>query len=75
MDEPQRIKDLMDVFKIYSQSAEPSHKVGLLEGGLDLGMDLAMNPLQVSFDSKENLLEKLKSPFPNSQMSYAESLH
>lgn len=43
-------------------------------GGLDLGMDLALNPLHVSFDSKENLVEKLKSPFPNSANSYSESL-
>ena len=44
-------------------------------GGLDLGMDLTQNPLHVPFDSKENLVEKLKSPFPNSANSYAESFH
>ena len=39
-------------------------------------MDLALNPLQVAFDSKENLVEKLKSPFPCSLTgSYSESLH
>ncbi len=44
-------------------------------GGLDVGMDLALNTLHVSFESKENLVEKLKSPFPNAANSYSESLH
>ena len=73
-EENDNIKSLLDVFKIYSKTAEPSGQAGLHMGGLDLGMDLALNPLYVSFDSKENLVEKLMSPFPNASNSYSESL-
>ena len=69
-------EELLDVFKIYSHTSEPDQtRVGIHMGGLDVGMDLALNPLHVSFESKENLVEKLKSPFPNAANSYSESLH
>ena len=64
----------MDVFQIYSSGPEPGPDVGFHMGGLDVGMDLSQNPLHVSFEAKENLVEKLKSPFPNPYGSYAESL-
>ena len=63
------------MFKIYAKQSEPTEHPGLTQNALDLGMDLA-NELKVAFDSKDNLVEKLKSPFPCSLTgSYAESLH
>ena len=35
---------------------------GLHNGGIDMGMDLTQ--LAISFESKENLVDKLKSPYP-----------
>ena len=74
MEQEAKIASLMDVFQIYSSGPEPGPDVGLHMGGLDVGMDLSQNPLHVSFEAKENLVEKLKSPFPNPYGSYAESL-
>lgn len=58
------------MFKIYAGS-DQINKSGLQNGGLDIGIDLTR--LSISFESKENLLDKLKSPFPSPNQTYSES--
>lgn len=73
-EEADRIYALQDVIQIYA-SQESLMKSGLGMGGLDTGIDLSQDQIASDWESSENILEKLKSPFPNAQNSYSESLH
>jgi len=54
------------VFKIY-RNQEELRNSGIFNGGLDIGID----PMQLSvdFNIKENLADRLKSPYPASLSS------
>lgn len=52
--------DNNNVFHIYS-SPEDFKNAGIFNGGLDIGVDPTQ--LSVNFNSEENLVERMKSPF------------
>ena len=58
----------LNVFSIYGGVTNPKsgavYKGGLFLGGLDTGMDLTQQ--SINFESKENLIDRHKSPFPSS---------
>lgn len=53
-------RDNSNVFHIYS-SPEDFKNAGIFNGGLDIGVDPTQ--LSVNFNSEENLVERMKSPF------------